>query len=217
MMTLNLSGRMLIASPYLTDGNFMRSVVFMIRHDDEGAFGLAVNRPTSTRLRDVIGSTGLKGEQREDDAIFRGGPVEGPLLALHDLAGVGEPCGRCQGAGGAIMEAQCTVHEHPDEPWGSMSIDLGNPPAWITGDDDHLRILLHRPDARVRYVAHYSGWGPGQLDSELQAGGWLVGDPDPEVLFGDYNNSWDIAVRRCGHEILRGVIPSIQGCDPERN
>ena len=38
-MSTNLSGRLLIASPYLTDGSFMRSVVFMIRHDVEGAFG----------------------------------------------------------------------------------------------------------------------------------------------------------------------------------
>jgi putative transcriptional regulator len=58
MMTANLSGRLLIASPYLSDGNFMRSVIFMIRHDVEGAFGLAINRPTDRRFRDLVESVG---------------------------------------------------------------------------------------------------------------------------------------------------------------
>ncbi len=219
-MTTNLSGRLLIASPYLTDGNFLRSVVFMIRHDEEGAFGLAINRPTTTRVRDVVGVTGLKGQQREDDLIFRGGPVEGPLLALHDLAGVGEPCGATGELGQPEEKpsgATCTVHHHPNESWGSMSIELGNPPAWLTADDDHLRILLHRPDARVRYVAHYSGWGPGQLDDELQVGGWLVGDADPDVLFGDVDAAWHTAVRHCGYDIMRQIVPGIRSGDPERN
>lgn len=216
-MSTNLTGKLLIASPYLTDPHFFRSVVFMVRHDAEGAFGLAVNRPTETRLREVVGSTGLKGEPREDDQVFRGGPVEGPLLALHDLAGVGEPCGNRDTAGGGVTETTCTVHHHPHEPWGSMSIEWGTPPAWLTADDDHLRILLHRPDARVRFVAHYSGWGAGQLEDELRCGGWLVGDAEPGVLFGDHEAAWESAVRRCGHDILRSLVPDIATGDARRN
>ncbi len=217
-MSGNLSGRLLIASPYLTDGNFLRSVVFMVRHDVEGAFGLAVNRPTETRVRDVVGPTGLKGDVRDDDLVHRGGPVEGPLLALHDLAGVGEPCGTMTGSGeGQSGGATCIVHHDTHEPWGSMSIDLGNPPAWLTADDDHLRILLHRPDARVRYVAHYSGWGPGQLEHELGSGGWLVGDATPDILFGDSEDVWETATRRCGEGILRHFVSDVHPGDPERN
>ena len=88
-MSPNLSGRLLIASPYLTDGNFMRSVIFMIRHDVEGAFGLLINRPTERRFRDLVDTSNSEGKPREDDFIYRGGPVDGPLLALHDLPGVG--------------------------------------------------------------------------------------------------------------------------------
>lgn len=223
-MTANLSGRLLIASPYLTDGNFMRSVIFMIRHDVEGAFGLAVNRPTERRFRDLVEMSSTDIRPRDDDQIYRGGPVEGPLLALHDLAGVGEPCGPFDPTGELLLPGQsfshgvkCTVHDHPSEPWGSMSIELGNPPAWITGDDDHLRILLRRPDARVRYVAHYSGWGPGQLDEELRVGGWLAGEPDPDVIFGDPNEAWEKAVKQCGHEILTEMAPGVRFGDPNLN
>ncbi len=224
-MTKNLSGRLLIASPYLTDGNFLRSVVFIIRHDVEGAFGLAINRPTERRFRELVEINEADGPPREDDFIYRGGPVDGPLLALHDLAGVGEPCGPFDPDGSDFLApgestgkgVKYTLHDHPAEPWGSMSIDLGNPPAWITGDDDHLRILLRRPDARVRYVADYSGWGPGQLDEELRVGGWLVGEAESDIVFGDPDDIWERAVRQCGHEILTEMAPGVQFGDPNLN
>lgn len=224
-MTKNLSGRLLIASPYLSDGNFLRTVVFIVRHDVEGAFGLAINRPTGRRFRELVDTGDADGQPREDDFIYRGGPVDGPLLALHNLAGVGEPCCPLDPHGTDLLApgessgkgAKYTLHDHPAEPWGSMSIELVNPPAWITGDDDHLRILLRRPDARVRYVADYSGWGPGQLDEELRVGGWLVGDADADLVFGDANDLWEKAVRQCGHEILAEMAPGVQFGDPNLN
>src|SRR6056297_2305225 len=97
MNAVNLTGKLLVASPYLTDGNFLRSVVFILRHDDLGAFGLALDRPTARRFRELVELSTLSGPtesvMREDDQIYVGGPVDGPLLALHDLAGVGDPCG----------------------------------------------------------------------------------------------------------------------------
>lgn len=223
-MTRNLTGRLLIASPHLTDGNFLRTVVFMIRHDAEGAFGITINRPTERRFSELIDCPPAEGKPRDDDFIFRGGPVEGPLLALHDLAGIGEPCGSTDltasptDLGESKTPAvKFTVHDHPAEPWGSMSIDLGNPPAWITGDDDHLRILLRRSDANVRYVAHYAGWGPGQLDEEIRVGGWLDADADQQVLFGDPNQSWERAVNLCGRSVLSDLAPGVSFGDPGMN
>ena len=221
-MRVNLTGRLLIASPYLGDGNFLRSVVFVIRHDAEGAFGLGINRPTDRRFRELVEMSSTDGNPREDDFIFNGGPVEGPLLALHDLAGVGEPCGPFDPdqPKDFVSPSESNVHGTKPaavDPWGSMSIELGNPPAWITGDDDHLRILLRRPDARVKYVAHYSGWGPGQLDYEMESGGWLVGEADPDLVFGDANEIWEQAVKRCGREILAEMSPGIRFNDPSLN
>lgn len=223
-MKTNLTGRLLIASPYLSDGNFMRSVVFVVRHDDEGAFGLAIDRPTDKRFCELVELSTTDGISREDDFIYCGGPVTGPLLALHDLAGVGEPCNTLDQQDDYSLPDESmdqgtkyTVHENPAETWGSMSIDLGTPPAWITGDDDHLRILLRRPDARVKYVMDYSGWGPGQLDDELRAGGWLVADADTDLIFLDPNELWESAVKRCGHDILMELSPGMRFGDPNLN
>ena len=92
-MRLNLSGRLLVASPYLSDGNFLRTVVFIIKHDVDGAFGLSINRPSDRRFGELIDVHDSEGKVRDDDWIYVGGPVRGPLLALHSLAGIGEPCG----------------------------------------------------------------------------------------------------------------------------
>ena len=225
-MRINLSGRLLVASPYLSDGNFLRSVVFIVKHDIEGAFGLSINRPSERRFRDLIDMHESEGQPRDDDWIYVGGPVTGPLLALHRLAGVGEPCAPLDpnapddfiGPDASNSHGvKHTVHNHPSDPYGSMSIDLGNPPAWITGDEDHLRILLRRSDTAVRFVADYSGWGPNQLDQEMQVGGWLVCDADEDLLFGDPDTIWESAVRRCGHEILNTMSPGMRFGDPNLN
>ena len=225
-MKTNLSGRLLVASPHLSDGNFLRSVVFMIRHDAEGAFGLAINRPSERRFSDLVDVHASEGQPRQDDWIHVGGPVSGPLLALHSLAGVGEPCrvadphdpGDYIGPDESQSQGvKHTVHNHPSEPYGSMSIDLGNPPAWITGDEDHLRILLKRSDTKVRYIADYSGWGPGQLDHEMNVGGWMSCDADPDLLYGDHDTVWESAVRRCGHDVLTAMSPGMRFGDPSVN
>ena len=90
-MNHNLTGRLLIASPYLSDGHFMRSVVFIVRHELDGAFGLSINRPIEKRFRDLLHEAVDSAKVRDDDQIFIGGPVPGPIMALHNLAGIGDP------------------------------------------------------------------------------------------------------------------------------
>ncbi|MEZ6086736.1 MAG: YqgE/AlgH family protein [Pirellulaceae bacterium] len=81
----HLDGKFLIASPYLPDSNFLRTVVYIVRHDSEGAFGLVLTRPSELNLHEVLESTmGSKTSRR--DLIYFGGPVEGPLCALHEVA-----------------------------------------------------------------------------------------------------------------------------------
>jgi putative transcriptional regulator len=77
-----LKGQFLIASPHLGDTNFYRSVVLMIQHDDQGALGLVMNRPTD---RTVAEMWKLVDDSPCDSVehVFLGGPVAGPLLAVH--------------------------------------------------------------------------------------------------------------------------------------
>ena len=77
----SLQAHLLIATPELADP-FNRSVVLLIRHNEEGALGLILNRRTSATLREAWSRLSEVPCHR-DDSLFLGGPCEGPLVALH--------------------------------------------------------------------------------------------------------------------------------------
>jgi len=81
--TLGL-GCLLVASPELLDPNFARTVVFILSHDGDGSFGLALNRPLDASLFDVLESPGAGAERLP---VLRGGPVQPDMLQFlaHDL------------------------------------------------------------------------------------------------------------------------------------
>lgn len=78
----SLAGHFLVASPYLTDPNFYRSVVFIVEHSVEGAFGLVVNRPTAVSAQAMWQQT-MSSTTTVDAPVFDGGPIAGPIMVLH--------------------------------------------------------------------------------------------------------------------------------------
>jgi putative transcriptional regulator len=77
-----LQGQLLIAAPALLDPNFKQAVLLLVQHNDEGALGLILNRPTTTPIKKIwpqISESECKSEQH----LQAGGPVQGPLLAMH--------------------------------------------------------------------------------------------------------------------------------------
>lgn len=79
----SLQGCFLMAAPDLLDPNFYRSVVLLVQHDEEGAFGLVLNKPTRKTVREVWEQLGRE-ECAFDGLLYLGGPVTGPLMVLHD-------------------------------------------------------------------------------------------------------------------------------------
>jgi putative transcriptional regulator len=79
----SLAGQFLVASPHLRDPNFARSVVLMLQHEEQGALGVIINRPGDKSIDEVwqmIGSEPVGCPE----LVYMGGPVPGPLIALHD-------------------------------------------------------------------------------------------------------------------------------------
>jgi putative transcriptional regulator len=84
----SLRGQLLIASPQLTD-YFRRTVVLVVEHNEDGAMGIVLNRPTEAEVSEVVPS--LAGMADEDDVVHSGGPVEpDSVLALGDFVDPGE-------------------------------------------------------------------------------------------------------------------------------
>lgn len=157
-----LRGRLLVATPAIESGPFLRSVVFVLDHDDDGALGVIVNRPLDSEVDDVLPE--WSDLVNAPDCLFDGGPVAvDSALALGVIADVVPPIGWRQMAGRVGL------------------VDLEGP----------------RPGAGelvgLRVFAGYAGWGPGQLEAELEEGAWLVVEafdsdltsPRPETLWRD--------------------------------
>ncbi len=170
--TQSLVGKLLIAEPMLGDPNFERSVVLMIEHSDEGALGVVLNRPTDLEVGAVLDE--WAGVAAEPPVLYVGGPVEqNGVIALARRLGDGPPLG-----------------------WSQVMDDLGT-------IDLHLEPGDVAPDlVGIRFFAGYSGWGPGQLESELAQDAWMVVEavvddvfaPDPETM-------WRSVLRRQGGKL----------------
>lgn len=70
------TGKLLLANPHLDDPNFIRSVIFLCEHNDEGSFGFVLNKKTSFLLHELIPEMRI-----QNIAVYEGGPVE--LNTLH--------------------------------------------------------------------------------------------------------------------------------------
>ena len=78
----SLQGHLLVASPSLPDSNFLKSVILLVEHSEEGAVGLILNRVSSTRF-DEVWANQIEIPNPSPEFVLRGGPVSGPLMCLH--------------------------------------------------------------------------------------------------------------------------------------
>ncbi len=86
----SLTGKLLIAVPDLPDSNFYRSVVLIMTHSHEGAMGVILNRPSNLTVAQVWDRISPHIDCQCDDPINVGGPVQGPLMALHSSMALSE-------------------------------------------------------------------------------------------------------------------------------
>jgi putative transcriptional regulator len=165
-------GSLLAAAPDLLDPNFMHGVVLMCQHTDDGAYGLIVNRPAGVTVDALLPDHPVLGG--ELFPVFTGGPVGLDTLQF--------------------------VHRVGDAIPGGLPLGDG---LWLGGDLDALANVIAEDAAearrRVRLIVGYSGWGAGQLDSELATGSWLPAALAIDLVFADDGQgAWRGAVRSIG-------------------
>ncbi len=162
-----LRGRLLVATPDLEDSNFFRTVVLILEHGAAGALGVVLNRPsTETPVADSLPA--WSDLVPEPAVFFVGGPVQPEgAIGLARLDGDPPPAGFAP-----LFDDLGTV-------------DLEQDPDQVTPRVDRVRV----------FVGH-SGWGPGQLERELDAGGWFV-------VALDRADPWTDAPDRLWRRVLR--------------
>jgi len=175
-MSRSLAPTFLLSMPQMADPNFARTVVLLCRHNDQGAFGLVVNRPLVTTGRVIVNLDPPVETERELE-LWIGGPVEPQsswMLVGDNNEGEAEHTGR-----------------------RGMHITDG---LYLSTSPQRLsRLLEPNPPARTRLIIGYSGWGPGQLEAELEASAWLLSDVSPDLIFSTpADRMWEAAIRRLG-------------------
>jgi putative transcriptional regulator len=170
---------LLVANPAMPDPNFDRTVVLLLAHQDDGALGVVLNRPS-----DLDVDTPLPRWERlvaDPPVVFVGGPVA-PGAAIC-LARVPAPPPVMPGA----------IDIGGDGGWVPLVGELGT--LDLERDPDDLAISV---DA-IRVFAGYAGWGPGQLEGEIEADAWFVVPTESgDALSGDPEQLWKRVLRRQG-------------------
>ena len=167
----SLAGQFLVATPEMGDPDFERTVILIVEQDRTGAVGIVLNRPigeqTYVSLLEAVGETGAG--VTGSVRVFAGGPVQ--------------------------PQAGFVLH----------SADYRRPETVAVNDrlslTSSLKVLKDVANgsgpARSLVAFGYAGWGPGQLEKEIEAGAWATAEADPALVFdSDRETLWDDAWKR---------------------
>jgi len=154
----SFAGKLLVADTSMPDPRFAQSVIYLVRHNEEGAFGLIINKPlTKLPLAKLLSQLDIEGTATgvELDLYF-GGPVQDELgFVLHsrDFAAAK----------------------------GTMIVDDGFS---VSGVRQVLRAISEKKGPeKALFTVGYAGWAPDQLEGELERGDWNVIDADEALVF----------------------------------
>ena len=176
-------GQLLVAGPTLLDPNFWRTVVLIVEHNEEGALGLVLNRPSETSVAEAVPQ--LETLLDPDERLYIGGPVQpSAVIVLAEF----------EDATDAALLAFDDVGV----------LGTGPSPEELSGGVRSGRAFLG-----------HAGWGPGQLDGEVERGDWILeparlGDAftvDPRGLWSE------VLTRKGGSYALVARMPA----DPSMN
>jgi putative transcriptional regulator len=166
----SLVGQVLIASAAIGDPRFSRTVILMVRHNKDGAFGVTVNRPLGEHsLAQLLGLFGESDASAEGNMrIFAGGPVQ--------------------------PETCFVIHSADYARANTIAVkELA-----VTPCRQALGDIAHKTGPQKVLVAFgYAGWGPGQLEAELARNDWMTAAADADLVFEVNRDSvWDAAMAR---------------------
>jgi putative transcriptional regulator len=164
----SLAGQLLVAAPSMADPRFERAVILIVQHDPTGAVGIIVNKPIGEQplagLLDALGQKG--GDITGDVRIFAGGPVQPELgFVLHSAD-----------------------YQRPE----TVAI---NDRLSMTSSGEILRDIGNkRGPVKILVAFGYAGWGPDQLEREIEERAWGIAEADPTLIFDeDREKVWEDA------------------------
>jgi putative transcriptional regulator len=167
----SLAGQLLVAAPSMGDPHFERTVILIIQHSPSGALGIIINKPIGeTSIASVFEALGQNASDVAGDMrVFSGGPVQ--------------------------PEVGFVVHSADYRRPETVAV---NDRLSMTSSLDILRdIGARRGPAKILVAFGYTGWGPNQLEREIDERAWGIAEADPALVFDeDRDKVWDDAWKR---------------------
>ena len=174
--TQSLTNHFLIAMPSLQDPNFQRTVTFICEHNENGALGIVINRPSEVTLGDLL--------HHMDLSVTDAGTAEQPVYM-----------------GGPVQRERGFVLHPASERWDA-SLQVSDAVAVSTSRDVLAAIAEGNGPAHYLVALGYAGWGGGQLEEEMAQNAWLSGPADPGIIFETANEErWQAAASLLGVDL----------------
>lgn len=159
---INLTDHFLIAMPRLNGQDFAKSVIYMCEHNERGALGLVINKPSDIKLKTLFDKVDLPLRRTDlnEDPVFHGGPLQRERgFVLHEPILTG-----CESVYACTMTITSTLE--------------------MTTSKDVLEALSSGAGPKKIFISlGYAAWGEGQLESEIAENSWLTVAADPAVIF----------------------------------
>jgi len=174
-------GKLLVARRDAPDPAFAETVILLVRYDHSGTVGLTINRPTKVPISRALDP--LKGAKGRSDPVYAGGPVE-VVNVLALLKANAMPEGAAHVTGKVYL---------------------------VSSETELAKTLARRPDpGDFRVYLGYCGWGPGQLENEVNHGFWQVLNANADIIFdAEPDTLWSRLVTRAEQRIARANVPLI--------
>jgi putative transcriptional regulator len=154
----SLEGQLLVAPRNLTDPAVAHAVVLVVRHSGQEASGILMNRPVDERVL-VFGGEENTSLSIAHGRLYIGGPLMGPLMALHTDQ--------------SLAEAEIL------------------PKLFFTASEHNVFALLHQSEHRYKIFAGHMGWGPDELERELEKTAWRTTPATQEYVFSRSEELWE--------------------------
>jgi putative transcriptional regulator len=157
MQKVNLTQHFLIAMPNMADPHFAKSLTFVCEHNDQGALGVVVNRPTEMNLHALLEQVSIEpdSESFKSVAVHFGGPVQ--------------------------VDRGFVLHT-PVGQWQS-TLAVGGEIGLTTSKDILQAVARGEGPRQILVTLGYAGWAPGQLEHELAQNAWLTVQATAQVIF----------------------------------
>lgn len=181
METTRLTNHFIIAMPSLLDENFDRTVTYICEHDENGTFGIIINRETDITLQEVISQMDIEPDTNQTKAR---NPTH-PTIYL----------------GGPVQQNRGFILHNPPGNWGS-TLKINEHIALTTSRDILEAIANNEGPEQSIITLGYAGWGPGQLEQEMAANTWLNCPAEQQIIFNTPSDQrWQAAANLLGVDL----------------